>query len=121
MGASVPRKGRVLVKRRYSKRVQFAKRQLKAGHYRVVVNDADGQKIEGQFQVVDNLPLRLKQTEQEMKASTLSEQTQKTLFAAWLAQQDQGAWQFEAYQRIAKIAKVYQPALLVRKELEKGE
>jgi hypothetical protein len=108
-----------LVKRSYAKRVQFEKRQLKAGHYRVVVHDADGQKIEGQFQVVDSLPLRLKQVEQEIKASTLSEQTQKTLFAAWLAQQ--GAWQFETYQRIAKIAKAYQPALLVRKELEKGE
>jgi len=112
-------KAAFLVKRSYAKRVQFDKRQLKAGHYRVVVHDADGQKIEGQFQVVDSLPLRLKQVEQEMKASTLSEQPQKTLFAAWLAQQ--GAWQFETYQRIAKIAKVYQPALLVRKELEKGE
>ena len=54
-----------------------------------------------------------------MKASTLSEQTKKTLFAAWLAQQKEGAWKFETYQRIAKIAKEYQPALLVMKALEK--
>jgi hypothetical protein len=108
-----------LVEMTNSKRVQFEKRQLKAGHYRVVVNDADGQTIEGKFQVVESLPLALKQVEQEMEASTMSERTKKTLFAAWLAQQEKGAWKFETYQRIAKIAKAYQPALLVRKALEK--
>jgi hypothetical protein len=112
-------KAAFLVEMTNSKRVQFEKRQLKAGHYRVVVNDANGQTIEGQFQVVESLPLTLKQVEQEMKASTMSERTKKTLFAAWLAQQEKGAWKFETYQRIAKIAKEYQPALLVRKALEK--
>ncbi|MDM8559087.1 hypothetical protein [Candidatus Parabeggiatoa sp. HSG14] len=103
----------------YSKRAQFKKQTLNAGHYRVVVDDAYGQTIEGKFQVVESLPLTLKQVEQEMKASTMSEPAKKTLFAAWLAQQEQGAWKFETYQRIAGIAKEYQPALLVRKELEK--
>lgn len=108
-----------LVKRSYAKRVQLEKRKLNVGHYRVVVNDANGQTIEGKFQVVENLPLPLKQVEQAIKANIMPEPTKLTLFAAWLAQQKQGAWKFEAYQQTVGIAKKYQPALLIRKELEK--
>jgi len=100
-----------------SKQVQFEKRKLNVGCYRVVVSDANRQTIEGHFQVVESLPSTSKQVEQEIKASSLSEFAKRTLFAAWLIQQEQGAWQFEAYQQIAGIAKEYQPALLVREEI----
>jgi hypothetical protein len=108
-----------LMEMSYSKRVQFKKRLLNTGDYRVVVNDKDGQPIEGKFQVVESLPLPLKQVEQEMKASTMSESAKWTLFAAWLAQQD--AFRFEAYQQTMGIAKEYQPALLIKNDLEKRE
>jgi len=101
----------------YSKQVQFEKRMLNAGDYRVVVNDANGQTIEGKFQVIENLPLPLKQVKQEMQTSKISEPAKWTLFAAWLAQQS--AFRFEAYQQTMEIAKEYQPALLLKNGLEK--
>ena len=101
----------------YSKQVQFEKRMLNGGDYRVIVKDANGQTIEGKFQVVKSLPLPLKQVKQEMQTSKISEPAKWTLFAAWLAQQR--AFRFEAYQQTMGIAKKYQPALLLKNGLEK--
>ena len=98
-----------------SKRMQFEKQLLNAGNYRVVVHDAKGQNVEGKIKVVDNLPTTLKQVEQALKISSISERDQQTLFAAWLAQRT--TWRFEAYQRI--VGKKYQPALLLKNLMEK--
>jgi len=100
-----------------SRRVAFEAWQGNIGNYRVVVQDSTGNFIEGKFSVVpDSLPVT-----QEIGDSGLSEQAQLVFFAAWLMNQENGAWRFEAYQQIAELAKTYQPALLIMNELENDE
>jgi hypothetical protein len=105
----------------HTKHVQFEKRVFIPGYYRAIIISVDGswRKTQADFKVVNNLPISLQKMETEMQASPLPELAKKTLFAAWLAQQEQGKWQFEAYQLAASIAKDYQPALLVTEGLEK--
>jgi hypothetical protein len=102
--------------------VQFEKRLLTPGYYRVIVISIhDGwHNAQAEFKVVE-LPTALQKTETEIQASTLPVEMKQTLLAAWLAQQDKGVWQFEAYQRVVGIARNYQPALLVLEGLDKME
>ena len=107
----------------HARQVQFEKKLFTPGYYRAIIISIDGgwHNTQADFKVVKNLPTALQKTETEMQASTLPVETKQTLLAAWLAQQDKGVWQFEAYQRVAGIAKNYQPALLVVEGMGKTE
>ena len=104
-----------------TRQLQFEKRLLVPGYYRVIVISVDGswRSTQADFHVVKDLPSTLQKVEAEIQASSLSKPAKQTMFAAWLAQTDNGEWQFEAYQRIVSIAATYQPALLIKEALEK--
>lgn len=106
----------------YTNQIQFKKQKFVPGVYRAIIISIDGgwHNTQAEFKVVDNLPTALQQTDTEIQASTLPVETKQALSAAWLAQQD-SVWLFEAYQRVAGIAKNYQPALLVVEGLENTE
>jgi hypothetical protein len=114
-------KNNTIAKLSSTKRVLFAKQKWQPGHYPIEISDANGNKDQGIFQVLNKLPFQFQKMEQEIQASTLPEWAKQTLFAAWLTQQENGMWKLEAYQRVVGIANKYQPALLVKKDLENME
>jgi hypothetical protein len=53
-----------------------------------------------------------------LQQSTLNDNAKKTFFAVWLIEENEG-WELEAYQLVAPLAEdYYDPALLVRQQLE---
>lgn len=87
---------------------------LATGRYQLKI---DG--VEAYFTVVANSPLLSSQEAQAIPKSNLPLRNQQTLLAAWLVQKGQDEWNFEAYQRVAKIIEEYYPAfLVVRKKVK---
>lgn len=100
-------------------RVRTAPIVLQPGTYVVEIQDSKGSQIGGRVEV---LPDSQAPTEPEELAQTrLSDPMHDTLVAMWLASLDDGAWAFEAYQRVAPVAGSYYPASLLREALEQGE
>ncbi|MDM8559286.1 hypothetical protein [Candidatus Parabeggiatoa sp. HSG14] len=99
--------------------ITLKKQLITAGRYQVIVNDARGKTVIGEFTAVTDIPSLFQHPEtQIIEQSNLSALSKKTLLAAWLAKQ--GGWHFEAYQKIAMIAGYY-PAQLVKQGLERGK
>jgi hypothetical protein len=99
--------------------ITLKKQLITAGHYQVMVIDARGKTVIGEFTAVTNAPPLFQHSEvQAIEQSNLSALSKKTLLAAWLAKQ--GAWYFEAYQRVASITGYY-PAQWLKQGLERGK
>lgn len=95
------------------------KQLMTSGRYQVVISDAQGKTVIGEFTIVtDALSLLQNSEAQAIEQSNLPDLSKKTLLVAWLAKQ--GGWYFEAYQRIASITGYY-PAQLVKQGLERGK
>ena len=99
--------------------ITLKKQIITAGRYQVMVTDAHGKTVIGEFTAItDTLSLFQHPDAQAIEQSKLSVLSKKILLAAWLA--TQGTWYFEAYQRIASITGYY-PAQLVKQGLERGK
>ncbi|RKZ77473.1 MAG: hypothetical protein DRR19_27930 [Candidatus Parabeggiatoa sp. nov. 1] len=99
--------------------ITLNKQLITAGHYQVVVTDARGKTVIGEFTAVTDTPPLFQYPEaQAIEQSNLTALSKKTLQAAWLAKQ--GGWYFEGYQRVASITGYY-PARLVKQGLERGK
>ncbi len=89
------------------------------GDYQWSLSDSEARQVEYSFTVVDRLPIYPKELSDDSLAS-LSAAARLTLQAMWLAEQEQGRWSLEAYQRVAEIAKEYHFAEVLRQVLERG-
>lgn len=99
--------------------ITLKKQRITVGSYQVVIRDARGKTIIGEFTALTDAPSLLQDSEaQAIEQSNLPVLSKKTLLATWLAKQ--GAWYFEAYQRVASITGYY-PAQLLKQGLERGK
>jgi hypothetical protein len=89
------------------------------GDYQVSLSDNEQRQVEYSFTVVESLPTYPKELSADNLAS-LSASAWVTLQAMWLAEQEQGRWSLEAYQRVAEIAKEYHFARVLRDALGSG-
>jgi len=99
--------------------ITLKKQRVTAGRYQVIVSDAQGKTVIGEFTAVtDTPPLFQDSKAQAIEQSNLPHLSKKTLLMTLLAKQ--GGWYFEAYQRIAAITGYY-PAQLLKQGLEQGK
>jgi hypothetical protein len=99
--------------------ITLKKQRVTAGRYQVIVSDARGKTVIGEFTAVtDTSPLFQDSKAQAIEQSNLPHLSKTTLLTTLLAKQ--GGWYFEAYQRVAKITGYY-PAQLLKQGLEMGK
>jgi len=90
---------------------------LREGRFQLLISDAEGSTLIGQFSVVPGLPaLPLPLSSAETPAVIVD-----TLKAARLAQLEEGRWAFEAYQLATVASSESYPAALLRDRLAVGE
>jgi hypothetical protein len=89
------------------------------GDYQVSLSDNKQRQVEYSFTVVESLPTYPKELSDDSLAS-LSASARQTVQAMWLAEQEKERWSFEAYQRVAGIAKEYHFAGVLREALRSG-
>lgn len=94
---------------------------LSPGNYNLKIDDAKGRNIKAKFTVVDPNELPRMPHQEELRQSDLAEAAKITLYATWLAAQNDGKWIFECYQRVAEIADKYHPACLLCNALADGQ
>ena len=89
---------------------------LAPGTLELRLRDAEGAEITARAEVVAALPA----APPAVAAADLPASLRETLAAAWLAQQEAGAWRLEAFQSAAALAASYPPALALRDALAAG-
>jgi hypothetical protein len=93
------------------------KRDISVGGYQIIVTDAQGKQVIGEFTAVADTTILTAAEIRLLEQSQLSAATKKTLQASWLAHQ--AGWYWEAYQQVSEI-KDYYPAVLVKTGLAAG-
>ncbi|MBU4264326.1 MAG: hypothetical protein KKC76_20955 [Proteobacteria bacterium] len=92
---------------------------LEPGDYDIEVTDADNKSIIRSCKVVPRVALPTSPAEAFIGEKGGTDRLLcDTIYAAWLSQQDDGAWMLEAYQHVADIASEYYPAELLRVQFE---
>lgn len=99
--------------------LQLESLTLSPGNYTLKIDDTEGRKIWTEFTVVPHN--EVPPMPDEIKESDLSDLAKVTVYATWLASQQQRLWIFESYQRVAGMAGNYQPARLLRNALADGQ
>jgi hypothetical protein len=101
----------------------FDESKLPLGNYHLVVEDAREVSSGGHLSVLtpEALPSLPAADADALSQGKASEALKSTLFASWLAQQQDGAWALEAYQRVANAPEDFSPAVLLRRRLEGGQ
>ncbi|CCK80835.1 hypothetical protein [Desulfobacula toluolica] len=94
---------------------------LSQGNYIIKIEDAENRKLKKEFTVVNPNLLPCMPDEDRLRQSGLNKAAKITLYAAWLAAQNDGKWIFESYQRIAGITGDYYPASLLCNALAEGQ
>lgn len=103
-------------------RVAFDESKLPPGSYHVVVEDAKDVLSGGPLRILapEELP-KLEAGDADLLGRADAPQDLKaTLFASWLARQQDGAWALEAYQHLTSISENFAPGVLLRQQLESG-
>jgi hypothetical protein len=101
-------------------RAAFDESKLAPGSYRIVVEDAHQVSSGGPMNVLapDALPSLSAADADALRQGNAPQALKSTLFASWLAQQQDGAWALEAYQRVATVPEDFPPGIMLRGRLE---
>jgi hypothetical protein len=91
---------------------------LTPGEWRVVVRGAEGEAVQGRFTVVP--ASELPQAPPDAGLEALPEALRESAYAAWLAEQDDGRWLYEAYLRAGALAGNFEPAGYLERYLASG-
>ena len=91
---------------------------LAPGIWHVSVRDAAGEVVEGAFTVVPASELPDAPPDEGLEA--MPEALRESAYAAWLAEQDEGSWMYEAYLRAGALAGDFAPAGYLERYLASG-
>jgi hypothetical protein len=91
---------------------------LAPGVWRVSVRDAGGEVARGAFTVVAAADLPEPPPDEGLEA--MPEALRDSAYAAWLAEQDEGSWMYEAYLRAGALAGDFAPAGYLERYLASG-
>jgi hypothetical protein len=91
---------------------------LTPGPWRLAIHDATGETVEGALTVVPTSELPAAPPDQGLE--DLPEALREAAYAAWLAEQDDGRWMYEAYLRAGALAGEFAPAGYLERYLASG-
>jgi hypothetical protein len=91
---------------------------LAPGIWHVSVRDAADEVVEGAFTVVPAADLPEPPPDEGLEA--MPEALRESAYAAWLAEQDEGSWMYEAYLRAGALAGDFAPAGYLERYLASG-
>lgn len=99
---------------------QLPELEFTPGEYQVAIKDSEQRQVILSFTVIKELPPAYPQELTDKSLESLSKPVRLIVQALWLANQEEGKWLFEAYQRVAESSKDNHFAKVLQDTLGKG-